>query len=101
MRRVMESRMAETRAHVYISGRVQGVSFRYYTQRQASAYNVAGWVRNLPDGRVEAVFEGEEAAVNHMVAWCRRGPSGAYVTDLRVENEPCEGEFRYFSVKYW
>ena len=93
--------MTKTRAHVYVSGRVQGVFYRDYTQRQARARGVTGWVRNLSDGRVEAVFEGDEQAINHMVAWCRRGSPHAYVTDVRVEHEPYRGEFRGFSVKYW
>jgi acylphosphatase len=92
--------MPDTRAHVLVSGRVQGVSFRYYTQRQANAHNVTGWVRNLADGRVEALFEGDEVAVNHMVDWCRRGPSGAYVTDIRVTHGPFEGSYRGFNVRY-
>lgn len=93
--------MANTRAHVYVSGRVQGVFYRDYAQRQARAHGVTGWVRNLRDGRVEAVFEGEEEAVRKMVAWCHRGSPNAYVTDVQVEYEPYRGEFKNFRVRYW
>jgi acylphosphatase len=76
---------------VIVEGFVQGVSFRYYTNRQARQLGVAGWVRNLPDGRVEAVFEGEEAAVNEIVDWCRRGPPSAQVGDVASSWEEPEG----------
>ena len=74
-----------TRAHVFVSGHVQGVFFRGHTQRRANALNVTGWVRNLPDGRVEVVVEGEESAVRRVVSWCREGPPNALVTDVHVE----------------
>jgi acylphosphatase len=79
------------RVHVFVSGEVQGVFFRAETRRQAQALGLAGWVRNLPDGRVEAVFEGPEDAVERMVAWCRQGPSYAEVRDVEVEHEDPEG----------
>jgi acylphosphatase len=88
------------RAHVFVSGYVQGVFFRSKTQREAERRNVKGWVRNLPDGRVEAVFEGEEKAVKALVEFCRRGPSGAEVTNVDVEWESYEGEFDAFRIKY-
>ena len=73
-----------------IHGRVQGVGFRYATIERARSRGVAGWVRNNGDGSVEAVFEGEPEAVESLVAWCRRGPSGARVEDVSVEMEtPC------------
>lgn len=89
-----------TRAHVFISGRVQGVSFRWFTQRQAQKLGLAGWVKNLWDGRVEAVFEGEEAVVRQAVAWCRHGDPPARVEDVEVQYEPATGEFRGFNVRY-
>jgi acylphosphatase len=89
-----------TRAHVIISGRVQGVSFRWFTQRQAQQLGLTGWVRNLWDGRVEAVFEGEAAAVQQAVAWCRHGEPPARVEDVEVRHEPATGEFRSFKVRY-
>jgi len=92
--------MAKTRAKVIVKGIVQGVNFRYYTHRQAAKYNVTGWVKNLPDGSVGAVFEGEEQDVAAMVLWCRRGPSSAHVTELIEQPEEYRGEFSSFSVKY-
>lgn len=93
--------MAKARAHVFISGRVQGVNFRWHTQRQAEREGVTGWVRNLRDGRVEAVFEGEEDAVRRLVDWCRQGPPAARVDDVEVRWEPPTGEFQDFSIRWW
>lgn len=87
------------RVHVHVSGIVQGVFFRYHTQEKASELGVNGWVRNLPDGRVEAVFEGEDAAVDHMVAFCRKGPPSAHVTKVEVHEETWTGEFKSFNMK--
>ncbi len=72
-------------ARVTIAGRVQGVFFRDSTRALATELGVTGWVRNLPDGRVEARFEGPEDAVRRLVEWCRHGPPGARVRDVRVE----------------
>ncbi len=79
------------RAHVFVSGYVQGVNFRWYTVENARRRDVAGWVRNTPDGRVEAVFEGREEAVQWLVDWCRVGPRSARVTDVEVTWEDPEG----------
>ena len=74
---------------VVISGRVQGVAFRANCQRQATVLGLTGWVRNLWDGSVEALFEGPSEAVDAMLGWCRRGPSSAVVTGVEVtEVEP-------------
>ncbi len=78
------------RARVVISGRVQGVGFRYSCLEEVKG--VAGWVRNLPDGRVEAAFEGPRDAVDGAVEWCRRGPPSAHVTGVTVEWETPRGE---------
>lgn len=86
------------RAHVHVSGRVQGVFFRHETSRRARSRGVGGWVRNMPDGRVEAVFEGPREAVESMVEWCRRGPTLAVVESVDVTWEPPAGE-RSFSVR--
>jgi acylphosphatase len=72
------------RAHVRVRGRVQGVFFRVETRDRARSLDVSGWVRNAPDGEVEAVFEGEPARVESMVDWCHRGPAGAAVDDVEV-----------------
>ena len=77
------------RVRVLISGDVQGVGFRWYAREEAMTAGVAGSVRNLPDGRVEAVFEGAPPAVDRLVQWCRSGPSMARVDSVEVsEQEP-------------
>ena len=78
--------MALVRQHVWISGKVQGVCFRAYAQKEAVKLGLKGWVRNLSDGRVEGVFEGEEKKVNSILAWCEKGSPWAKVT--HVENQP-------------
>ena len=85
--------MAENtqRAHVYVSGQVQGVNFRGATQQEAERLGLNGWVRNLQDGRVEAVFEGDSETVRQMIDWCENGPSSADVDDVSVEQETPEG----------
>ena len=79
------------RYHVLVSGRVQGVFFRDSCQRIAEEHGVAGWVRNLPDGRVEAVFEGPAGPVGHLVDWTHHGPRHARVDQVSVRAEPPEG----------
>ncbi|MCL2476034.1 acylphosphatase [Candidatus Bathycorpusculum sp.] len=90
--------MTKTRAHVYISGKVQGVYFRQNTKNQALHQSVTGWVRNLDDGSVEAVFEGEDASVRAVVDFCRVGPRGASVTGVAVAWEPYQAEFQSFEI---
>jgi acylphosphatase len=92
--------MGKSRAEVVVKGIVQGVNFRYHTQRQANRSGVTGWVRNLPDGSVAAVFEGEEQDVEAMIEWCRRGPSSAQVSELIVQPEEYRGDFSSFSIKF-
>jgi acylphosphatase len=79
------------RRRVVVSGQVQGVFFRDTTRRQARDRGLAGWVSNRPDGRVEAVFEGEKAAVAELVEFCSSGPHGADVEDVEVSDEQPEG----------
>ena len=88
------------RVHVYISGRVQGVFFRAETQRAANGFNLTGWVRNMPDGRVEALFEGKDKNVDKMLDWCHIGPPAARVKEVLIEEEPYAEEFRDFIIKY-
>lgn len=88
-----------TRAHVFVSGRVQGVFFRQTTKHQAENHDVNGWVRNLSDGRVEAVFEGEEAAVKLLIEYCRHGPSRAKVENVELKWEDPVGEFTSFGTR--
>jgi acylphosphatase len=92
--------MTDKRAHVFVSGRVQGVSFRYYTVRQASDKGVRGWVRNLADGRVEAMFEGPQEKVEAMVQWCHQGPPAARVSEVEVEWSQATHEWSDFHVRY-
>ncbi len=79
------------RVRVVISGSVQGVGFRWYCREQALSRNVTGNVRNRPDGRVEAAFEGEEGSVDAVVAWCGTGPRGAEVSNVEVVEETPAG----------
>jgi acylphosphatase len=92
--------MSNVCTHVHVTGDVQGVGFRYSAIHQANAIGVTGWVRNLWDGRVEAMIEGEESLVQQMVEWCRQGPRSAEVTDLDVEMLPYTGKFTRFDVRY-
>jgi acylphosphatase len=90
----------KVRAHVYVSGRVQGVFFRSETKEKADEYGVKGWVRNLPDGRVEAIFEGEKEKVDKIIEFCRHGPPGAIVKNIEIIWEEWKGEFKDFRIKY-
>ena len=90
----------QIRAHVLISGRVQGVGFRWSTQNMAYELGLTGWVKNLRDGRVEAIFEGEEKIVREAVAWCQRGERPARVDDVEISYEVATGEFQGFRVRY-
>lgn len=88
------------RAHIFVSGRVQGVFFRSETRNEAKRHSVKGWVRNLPDGRVEAVFEGEEREVKALIEFCKRGSSGARVSAVHVVMENYTGEFGEFEIRH-
>lgn len=91
----------KVRAHVFIRGRVQGVYFRQNTRIVAMRHGVMGWVRNLKDGRVEAVLEGNEFDVNGVIEWCHAGPPNATVDDVDINYEKYTGEFREFKVDYY
>ncbi len=91
--------MARVQAHLFITGRVQGVFFRACTRDEAHKRKLTGWVKNLYDGRVEAVFEGEEEAVQSMISWCHRGPSHAVVTDVSVEIGEAQSEYTVFDIR--
>jgi len=88
------------RVRVTITGMVQGVFFRAKTRNEAIRNNVKGWVRNLSDGRVEAVFEGKPEDVDRVVSWCRIGPSLAAVELIEVTEEYYTGTFADFSIRY-
>ena len=93
--------MALARARVVVSGRVQGVFFRASTQDAALEIGVNGWVRNLPDGRVEALFEGEREKVEKVIQWCGQGPQFSSVTNVEVSWEEYKGDLQDFIIRYW
>ena len=87
------------RAHVYISGEVQGVFFRDSARKKAEQLGLAGWVRNVPDGRVEALFEGPPERVREMIQWCKEGPPPAMVEDVDAEFEAPQEDLEGFEVR--
>ena len=86
------------RAHVIISGEVQGVGFRFHTRIKARNLDLKGFVRNLDSGEVEVVFEGEKDKVKEMIEWCKKGPDSALVKDVKVKFENYTGEFENFEA---
>lgn len=92
--------MAKQRVRIFITGKVQGVFFRQALKVMAKKNNVFGWVRNLKDGRVEAVLEGEDENVSALVEWSHAGSANARVEDIEIKNEPYTGEFKKFDVLY-
>lgn len=95
-----EEPQAESRLHVLVHGRVQGVSFRYYTQRRALELGVSGWVRNEWDGSVQVVAEGPRSALAELLAFLSVGPRGAVVSRLEPKWLPPTGGFSRFEVRY-
>ena len=92
--------MANQRVRVFVKGKVQGVFFRQALKVKAIQNGVFGWVRNLDDGRVEAVLEGNEENVNTLVEWCHGGPANARVEEVDIRNEKYSNEFSKFDVLY-
>jgi acylphosphatase len=92
--------MELARAHLYIEGRVQGVFYRAFTRDIAVSFGLNGWVMNLRDGRVEALFEGEKDKIEKAIRECYKGPPGARVTNIEVQWEPYKGDQKDFFVKY-
>lgn len=92
--------MVKQRVHLFIKGKVQGVFFRQAMKVAAKKNRVSGWVKNLKDGRVEAVIEGEDLGVSNMVEWCHAGPANARVEDVEIRNEKYKEEFAKFEVLY-
>lgn len=88
-----------TRVHVFFSGKVQGVFFRYSTKNMAEELGLSGWVRNLADGRVEALFEGKKEVVETMIEWCKFGPEFAKVTGIEIIVEDFKGELSGFLLR--
>ena len=87
------------RAHLIIKGRVQGVGYRANVRRLANKFSLRGWTRNLRNGDVEVIVEGTEEEVQKLVVWCHRGPTSAYVSNVKVEKTPATGEFDRFRIK--
>jgi acylphosphatase len=87
------------RARLVIRGRVQGVWFRASTYNRACELGVTGWVRNCPDGSVEVMAGGAKERVQQLIIWCHQGPEGALVTDVEVEWQTYQGEFREFFIR--
>jgi acylphosphatase len=92
--------MLKIRAHIFIEGRVQGVFFRARATERAVRLGVRGWIRNLPNGKVEGVFEGEEENVNALLDFCKVGPSSAEVEKVDVEKSTYTGAFEDFRIRY-
>lgn len=88
------------RVRLYVSGLVQGVAFRWYMRAIATELGVNGWVRNLIDGRVEAMLEGDDMTIEKLLKWCRRGPPSARVDRVEVVEEEYRGEFDGFEIVY-
>ncbi len=84
--------------HIYITGRVQGVGFRHFTRKNADKLGITGWVKNLPDGRVEAVFQGTEEDVKELISRCKKGPISSYVQDIEVSEIENTQDHRSFEV---
>ena len=91
----------KARAHIFVSGRVQGVYFRDHTQRWASSLNLTGWVRNIRDGRVEALAEGDKEKVEELISRLKEGPPSAQVDKVDVNWEDYKGEFKDFRITYY
>ena len=89
----------KARAHLFVSGRVQGVFFRESTRQQAVALSLAGWASNLPDGRVEVVAEGPRPALERLVEWCHQGPPASHVTAVAVSWEPFAGDLEGWATR--
>lgn len=92
--------MAQIGIHIFMEGKVQGVSFRSHTQKVALKHYVTGWVKNLSDGRVEAVFEGDEENLGKVITWCLSGPERAVVQHVVIVREPFQDEFDQFSIAF-
>ncbi len=92
--------MAPRRVHLWVRGYVQGVGYRSNVRQQATLLGLAGWVRNLPDGQVEIVAEGDEATLQRLIAWCQRGPEWAEVESVDVRWEPYAGDLKRFGIAW-
>ena len=87
------------RVHVIIKGYVQGINFRYNTREKAESLGLTGWIKNLPDNSVEAVFEGSEEMINEILEFCKKGTIGSKVIDIKIREEPAEN-LKCFEIKF-
>lgn len=94
------SRKMNQRLHLIISGKVQGVSFRYYIKKMAELLKLTGWVENVQDNTVEAIFEGEEKRLKQMLEFCKKGPTEAIIENIQENWGEFSGEFNYFEIKF-
>ena len=92
--------MSKQRIRIFVTGRVQGVFFRQTLKVKAKQNDVYGWVKNLNDGRVEAVLEGDTGNITRLIEWTHGGPANAIVEDVEIQNEKFTGEFSKFEVTY-
>ena len=92
--------MVQKRIHIFVTGRVQGVFFRQSTKVMAIKNNVKGWVRNLDDGRVEIVAQGETQDIDNLAHWCKTGPANSRVDEFELSEENISDEFENFEVRY-
>ena len=97
----MSIEMTKKRIEAIVRGRVQGVSFRYYTQKEAQRLGITGWIRNQPDGSVMTIAEGEEPVLTAFVQFLHHGPPAARVSDVNWSWQEATGEFRAFEVSYF
>ena len=95
----MDKNDKSVRGHIFITGRVQGVAFRYYTQKIANKLGITGWIRNCVDGKVEIIAEGSKERVRQLIDWCHEGPRSAIVKKVDLTWEEYRGEFLFFNVK--
>ena len=92
--------MAQKRVHLFVTGRVQGVFFRQATRVIAIKNYVTGWIKNLDDGRVEIMIEGEDKSVDVVTKWCSLGPANSRIDDIKINQEEFLGEYENFEVRY-
>ncbi len=92
--------MEIARLHIVIEGKVQGVFFRASTVEESCKLGLTGWVKNCPDGRVEAAFEGDKAKIEQIAEWCKKGPPGAVVRNVETNWEQATGDYDSFTIKY-
>ena len=92
--------MSDKRIRVYVTGKVQGVFFRQALKVKAKQNNILGWVKNLDDGRVEILIEGDHKCVESVVEWCNFGPANSRVDNIEIGHEDYSGKFKNFEVKY-